>query len=147
MTGKLITICSSADFYRHVNELADELGAMGYKVLVPATASKMKTSGIYEVSHYKTWYNNKKDFHKKAQLMRGHFDEIARADAILVVNDEKHGIKGYVGPNVIMEMGLAFYLNKPIYVLNKINEKMPTYEEVMGLGSVIIRGDLSRIKS
>ena len=106
----------------------------------------MRKTGDYDVSHYKTWYDNEEDFHKKAVLMRGHFDEVVKADAVLVVNDDKNGIVGYIGPNVLMEMGLAFHLKKPIYVLNDIESSMPVYEEVMGMGSMILHGDLNQIK-
>jgi nucleoside 2-deoxyribosyltransferase len=136
--GAVITICSSAAFYRHVNELQDKLEALGYRVIVPSVATKMRESGNYTVSDYKTWYENDQDWHKKAQLMRAHFDAVTKADAILVVNDTKHGVDGYIGPNVLMEMGLAFVQQKPIFVLNSIAHDMPIYEEVMGMGSVIL---------
>lgn len=142
-----IVICSSAAFYEHGNQLADELTARGFTVVVPATARKMKASGNYDVTLTKTWYDNPEDFHRKAELMRGHFDEIEQGDAILVVNDEKHGVAGYIGPNVLMEMGLAFHRKKPIYVLNAIDKAMPVYEEVVGMGSIILEGDLSGISS
>lgn len=139
-----IVICSSAAFYEHVNQLADELVAKGFTVVVPASASEMRKSGNYSLD-YKTWYNNPEDFHRKAELMRGHFNEIEKGDAILVVNDEKHGVPGYIGPNVLMEMGLAFHLHKPIYVLNSVRRDMPVYEEVIGMESTIIGGDLRKI--
>lgn len=142
---KTITICSSAAFYRHVNELADKLVKLGFKAIVPLTATKMYASGNYDVNDYKTWYENVEDFSKKAQLMRGHFDEVASGDAILVVNDEKHGVPSYIGPNVLMEMGLAFYLKKSIFVLNSITNDMPLYEEVIGMGSIILDGDLAKV--
>lgn len=143
---KVITICSSANFYKHANEIMDVLVGRGYKVVVPTTATKMRKSGDYEVSHYKTWYAKADDYAKKAELMRGHFEEVAKGDAILVVNDEKHGIAGYIGPNVLMEMGLAFYLKKPIFVLNAVHEDMPLYEEVLGVNAVILDGNFDRIK-
>jgi len=142
---KIITICSSAAFYRHVNEIAAKLEKRGYEVRVPMTATKMLKSGNYNVADYKTWYENSDDFGKKTSLMRGHFDEVAAADAILVVNDEKHGAKGYIGPNGLMEMGLAFYLNKPIYVLYPVTSDMPLYEEVVGMGSIILGDKLDKI--
>lgn len=138
-------LCSSANFYEHVNKLAEELEQLGYKAVVPLDCRRMKKTGNYDVGAVKTWYKNPKDFHKKAFYINDHFKEIERGDAILVVNDEKHGYKGYIGPNVIIEMGLAFYLKKPIYVLNKVSEKMPTYEEVFGLQSKILDGDLSKV--
>lgn len=51
---RVITICSSAAFYRTVNEVAEVLESLGYKVLIPATASLMKQNNDYDVSHYKT---------------------------------------------------------------------------------------------
>lgn len=143
--SKIITICSSAAFYKHANEVKDKLEKIGYKVIVPYTANNMRQSGNYNVADYKTWYDNEDDYDKKAKLMREHFEEVARADAILVVNDEKHGISGYIGPNVLMEMGLAFYQKKPIYVLNSISSDMPVYEEVIGMGSVILNNELRKI--
>lgn len=143
---KIIAICSSATFYKHVNELADELEKLGFTAVVPLDCRRMKKSGNYDVSAVKTWYKNPKDFHKKAFYIQDHFNEIEKADAILVVNDEKQGYKGYIGSNVIVEMGLAFYLKKPIFVLNPVNETMPTYEEVFGLGSIILGGKLAKIK-
>ncbi len=105
----------------------------------------MRKTGNYNVSDVKSWYDNPEDFHKKSHYIEMHLKEIEKSDAILVVNDTKHDIKGYVGPNVIIEMGIAFYLKKPIYVLYPITDKMPTYEEVHGLNSIIIDGDLKRI--
>jgi hypothetical protein len=140
-----LVICSSAAFYRHVNKLAEELEFAGYEVIVPHTAKKMRESGNYDTASYKTWYDNPDDFGRKTELVRRHFDEVAAGDMVLVVNDEKHGIKGYIGPNVLMEMGLAFYLRKPIYVLYGIDAEMPVYEEVLGMNSAFLGGDISRI--
>ena len=143
--GSSIVLCSSATFYQHVNELAVELEAMGYKVVVPHNARQMAQSGDYDPAKYKTWYTNAGDFAKKADFMRQHFDEVAAGDAVLVVNDEKHGVKGYIGPNGLLEMGLAFYLNKPIYVLNDFDKTMGNYEEVYGMNSIFLKGDVTRI--
>lgn len=140
-----IVFCSSAAFYQHVNELAANLEKRGFTTVVPKTARRMAESGDYDVTHYKTWYENANDYDKKAELMRAHFDEVAKGDAILVVNDEKHGVPGYIGPNVLMEMGLAFHLRKQIYVLHPVTTESPVYEEVHGMGSVILDGDLTKI--
>ncbi len=148
MTDKkrVIVLCSSANFYEHTNRVADELENLGFKAVVPLDCRRMKKTGNYDVLAVKTWYKNPKDFHKKAFYINDHFKEIEKGDAILVVNDKKHSYNGYVGPNVILEMGLAFYLKKPIYVLNPVDAKMPAYEEVFGLQSVVINSDLGKIK-
>ena len=143
---KTIVICCSGNFYKHANEVADELIVKDFKVIVPKTADIMRKSGDYDIDKHKTWYDRPEDFTVKAGKMRKHFEEVAAGDIILVINDEKRGIKGYIGPNGLMEMGLAFYLNKPIYVLNPVGKGMPFYEEVLGMDSIILNGDLGKIK-
>ena len=136
-----ITICSSVNFYRQVVKLQEELNKLDLNVIVPAMATKMKESGDFEVSHYKTWFNDANDYHKKAQLMRNHFAEVEKADAILVLNYEKRGIQNYIGGNVLMEMSLAFWLNKPIFILNEIPEESAFEEEIKGMEPIVLHGD------
>jgi hypothetical protein len=143
--NKTITICSSAAFYKHVNEIADELEAKGFKVIVPESATKMRKSGNYDVMSHKTWYENPNDFTRKRELMDGHFAEVANGDVLLVVNDEKHGVPGYIGPNVLMEMAIGYYLKKPLYVLYDVSKDSNVYEEVIGMGCHILSGDLGKI--
>jgi nucleoside 2-deoxyribosyltransferase len=145
--GSVIVLCSSANFYKHVNELAAELEGMGYKAVVPHNARQMAKTGDYDPAKYKTWYADGNDFDRKADFMRRHFDEVAAGDAVLVVNDEKHGVKGYIGPNALLEMGLAFYLKKPIYVLSNFDKTMSNYEEVYGMNSIFLNGELSSIRT
>lgn len=141
----IITICSSANFYKQVGELQEELEKQGLTAIIPAMATKMKENGDFDVSHYKTWFADPNDYHKKAALMRGHFDEVAKADAILVVNNEKHGVANYIGGNVLMEMALAFYQRKPIFILNEIPEDSSFAEEIKGFEPVVLRGDASQL--
>lgn len=143
--GKVITICSSAQFYEHVNKVADELEKIGYTALVPDNAKKMRVSGNYDVKQNKTWFDNPEDFVKKRAYMDAHFKEVEKADAVLLVNDEKHGKAGYIGPNGLMEMAVAYYLNKPIFVLNDVDKENSVYEEVYGMGCTILHGDVSKI--
>lgn len=143
---KTIVICSSAAFYKHVCELADQLEAQGYTVVIPATARKMRQTGNFDVAAYKTWYDNAADFTKKQQLMDTHFAEIAQGDTILVVNDKKHGVEGYIGPNVLMEMAIAYYLKKPVYVLNDIAPEVSVYEEVLGMQAVQLGGTVESLE-
>lgn len=146
MAKKVITICASVVFYEHVNEIADMLREKDFEVFVPKTAEKMRKSGNYEVESVKTWYENPEHFSTKRALMDAHFDAVAKADAILVVNDKKHDIEGYIGPNVLMEMAIAYYQKKPIYVLNAVAKDLNVYEEVFGMGCQILDGKLEEIK-
>jgi hypothetical protein len=136
----VITICSSANFYRQAIEIQKQLEEMGFRVIIPATAEKMKKSGNFEVNNYKTWLDEPNDYHIKASLMRGHFKEVEIADAILVLNYEKHGVLNYIGGNVLMEMALAFYLGKPIFIMNGIPKESVFLEEIIGLGPITLNG-------
>ncbi len=142
---KTVTICSSASFNRQVIDVQAQLEKAGLRVLIPANAEEMKQKGDFEVSHYKTWFENADDYHKKSALIRGHFAEVEKGDAILVLNYEKHDTDNYIGGNVLMEMTVAFYLNKPIFILNDAPKDSAYLEEILGLEPVFLKGDLGRL--
>jgi hypothetical protein len=144
-TKPIITICSSAAFYKQAVDIQDQLNKLGCDVIVPITATRMKESGDFDVSHYKTWFADADDYHKKAQLMRTHFADVEKADAILVLNYEKHEVKNYIGGNVLMEMSLAFWLNKPIFIINEIPEASAFEEEIRGMEPILLHGDASAL--
>ena len=135
-----ITICSSANFYQHAVEVEEALRALGFEVHLPKSAVRMKQLGDFTVR--KTWLADVGDYDKKADFMRAHFDRVAEGDAVLVVNDEKHAVKNYIGGNVLLEMSLAFYLRKPIFVLNGLPEGSPFEEEILGMMPVVLNGSL-----
>ena len=56
---------------------------------------------------------------------------------------EKHGVQNYIGGNVLMEMSLAFWLKKPIYILNELPEESAFEEEIKGMEPVLLHGDVS----
>jgi hypothetical protein len=138
----IITVCASCAFYRKVNEIKDALEPLGFEVLVPKLAIEMKQKNDYEVEHYKTWFADPNDYHKKAALIRAHFEEVDKADAVLVVNEEKRGVQNYIGGNVLMEMALAFHAKKPIFILNGIPEGSSTEEEVRGVLPILLNGKI-----
>jgi hypothetical protein len=145
-TKKIITICSSASFYKDALDIAEKLKKAGYKVKLPKTANIMKATGNFNVDHYKTWYKNEKDYHKKKKLMDEHFKKVVESDGILVVNMEKNGVTGYIGGNVLMEMVVAYQQKLPIFVWNNIDENSPFEEEIKGMGSIFLNQDLSKIQ-
>lgn len=145
MKKSIVTICSSANFYQKVVDIQAQLEKAGFRALIPLTAEKMKASGNFDAAHYRTWLKDSEQYHKKSALMRGHFDEIEKGDTILIVNEEKHGIRNYIGGNVLMEMALAFYLKKPIYILNGIPEESPFLEEIIGMEPIVLNGSVDEL--
>ena len=128
-------------------EIEKDLKKLGFKVSIPLTAKKMEKSGNFGVAHYKTWFKDPQKYNQKTFLMRNHIDKVAASDAVLIANFRKKGLDGYIGGNTLIEAAIAFYLKKPIFVLNKVPEKNPNYEEIIGMKPQFIDGDLNRIES
>ena len=82
----------------------------------------------------------------KERAIRDHYEKIDWADAVLVVNHEKRGIPGYIGGNVLIEIGVAFYLKKPIYILNPVSSDLSYKQEILGMKPVILDGNFELIK-
>ena len=77
--------------------------------------------------------------------MREHWDTIQKADKVLILNYDKHGIANYIGGNSFLEMGFAYILKKPLYLLNPI-PNMPYYKtEIEAMKPIVLKGDLERI--
>ncbi len=138
-----ITICSSANFYKKAVEIQSFLEEHGYKAIVPHTAEKMKTSGNYDASHYRTWLKDAAKYDRKTWLMREHFGEVEQGDGVLVINEEKNGQANYIGGNVLIEMALAFYLHKPIYILNDIPKDSKFLEEIIAMQPIVLKGKVT----
>ncbi len=142
---KVITICSSANFYKKAVEAQEYLEKHGFKAIVPHTAELMKKSGNYDAAHYRTWLKDSSKYSRKSWLMRGHFDAVEKGDAILVINETKKGVDNYIGGNVLIEMALAFYLKLPIYILNKIPEQSAFLEEIIAMEPIELHGDFEKL--
>jgi len=143
---KTITICSSVAFYKDIVEISKRLRKLGFKVLVPSTVFKMEKEGNFDVEKHKTWFRNKNDYKKKTRLINEHFKKVIKADAILVINKEKKGIQGYIGGNTLMEMSLAYYFKKKIFIWNDVGSDLTIEEEIRGLNPIFINQNLSRLK-
>jgi len=143
MTKLTVAICASASNYPQVIAASYDIEKLGINVLLPATAARMKANGGKNIEADRDWTSV--TAHEKASFIRGHFNEIEKSDAILVMNYEKHGKANYIGPNVLMEMSIAFYLRKPIYILNGKPEDSPLIDEILGLEPIFLNGDLKKL--
>ena len=138
-----IAVCSSASFYDEVIKMSYEIEALGLNPVLPKTAERMKQNKNQNIEAVTDWSKSDIGYHGKALLIREHFDEIAASGAILVANYEKHGKPNYIGPNVLMEMAVAFHENKPIFVLNECPVDSPLKDEILGLEPVFMAGNLA----
>ncbi len=141
-----IVICSSLDFTYQIKEIAGELEKKGHQVVVPKT-SKMILNGEIGLEQIKKEKENG-EIQKRAieyDVIRLYFDEIKNADAVLILNLDKKGIKNYIGGNVFLEMGFAHVLNKKMFLLNDIPD-MHYKTEIRVMQPIILNGDLDKIK-
>lgn len=139
--AKIIFLCASMAFYKQLVEVEEKLKQMGYVVHIPVSAQVMKQKNDFVVSHFKNAFSSR----QKGELIHQNFHKIASSDSILVINDEKNGLKGYIGANVLMEIGLAFYLKKKIYIWNAIEDTAPYKEELSTFGVNFINKNLGKI--
>lgn len=133
----IITICGSIAHIDRMIEYQKTLELAHHVVHIPAfVAHDEKGRPMDSKEFYRIRKSGQMDIawfeEEKSRAMRQHFDYIAQSDAILVVNEEKNGIAGYIGGNTLMEMGLAFYLNKKIYLTHPIPE-LSYKEEIVGM--------------
>ena len=77
--------------------------------------------------------------------LKAYYEEIKRADAILVVNTERRGIPDYIGANTLIEMAFAYVLDKRIYLLNPVPD-LPYADEIAAMKPVVIDGDFSKVR-
>ena len=146
-----ITLCSSIAFQDKVLSMKEKLEKMGHEVKIWPLKLKDREGSAIPVTEYykirKVAANDEKwVWDRKAEAVLEHFDKIAQSDAILVANYDKNNVKGYIGGNTLMEMGLAFFLKKKIYLLNEIPE-LPYKEEILGVKPILINGDLNKIQN
>lgn len=142
-----IAVCSSASFYDEVIKMSYEIEALELRPVLPKTAERMKRNKDQNIEAVTDWSKSDIGYHGKALLIREHFDEIAVCDAVLVANYTKHGKPNYIGPNVLMEMAVAFHLQKPIYVLNECPDDSPLVDEILGLEPTFLAGNLAVLNS
>jgi nucleoside 2-deoxyribosyltransferase len=141
-TNMNITLCGSIAFLPEMQELKTRLEHVGYDVKLPLeeltddAGNVISAAEYYAIRHAATkddtWV-----WERKAEAIRTHFRKIEWSDAIIVVNPKRRDIEGYIGGNTLMEMGLAFHLSKPIYLMYPIPE-LPYTEEMRGMRPIVL---------
>ena len=116
-----------------------QLEKMGHKVIVPMFTKECINNPEMNIDL---------DLLTENGCMLDHFHKIEKSNAVLIINNQRHGHNGYIGGSVLMEIGIAKYLGKKIFILNDLpSEKDFSYIfEVKLTQPVIINNDLNKIK-
>lgn len=118
----------------------DELKKLGHEVFVSKFALQYIGKSDDEKEKLKLHHKNNED------AILEFWNQMQGADALLVVNVDKGGVKNYIGGNTLMEIGFAHVLGQKIFLLNTIPE-IPFYKtEVEAVRPVIINGDFSKVR-
>jgi len=151
-----ITVCGSIAFYEEMEKLKKDLEAKGHEVFIPLLSNeapaemgggkKIYFGGYVEdnggidafPADHELW-------NLKEKAIRDHYDKIEWCDAIIISNHEKRGIAGYIGGNTLIEIGVAFFLKKPIYILNPISSELSYKQEIYGMKPILLNGDINII--
>lgn len=144
-----ITLCGSIAFQNEILSVKEKLENLRHEVKIwPSEVKDEKGRLIPVQEYYKIRRAANGDekwvWDRKAEAVLEHFEKVAWSDAILVTNYDKNDVKGYIGGNTLMEMGLAFFLKKKIYLLNEVPE-LSYKEEILGVKPIILNGDLTKI--
>jgi hypothetical protein len=136
----IIAVCGSLTFYKEIRHVQKELHSMGYVALVPKSIRLMEEEGYKKPKTVAERLKAETKYH----FISEHFKKVQRSDAILVVNLKKHGVLGYIGGNTFLEMGIAYFLKKKIYLLHPIPHM--EYElELASMYPIVLNGDLSSL--
>ena len=130
----IITICGSitfADDMRYVGSVLEQKGHIVQYPNLPDAGEKQE--------------ENHASRKRKMDLIRAHFQKISHSNAILVVNKEKNGVKGWIGANTFLEIGFAHVLDKKIFLMEPPADYDYFADEIKSIDFAILNGDLDRM--
>jgi hypothetical protein len=97
--------------------------------------------------HIARWKNGERAALKRENnYFHEHYKHILESDAVLIVNGEKHGIKNYIGGNVLIEMWQAYVNHKKIFFLNDMPSGLSYMDEIEAMDPICLLGDLGNMK-
>lgn len=151
-----IAICGSIGFYEEMESARNELIKHGHEIKIPKLALEVpqefgggrkvyfgqyieQNGGIDAFpAEHEIW-------NLKERAINDHYEKIGWCDGILVINHEKRGISGYIGGNTLIEIGVAFYLKKKIYIVNPVSSELSYKQEIMGMKPIMLHGNFSLV--
>jgi nucleoside 2-deoxyribosyltransferase len=127
----IITIHASLDFKDNMVEAKRYLEKNGFEVILPE---------LTRYQHIRDDLGDDAAFTRiKNKMTKENMANVKRCDYLLILNYPHRGYSNYVGGNSFLEMAVAFYLKKPIYLLNEIPLNLPYTEEIRALEPIIVR--------
>jgi len=138
-----IMICGSMSFAKEMVELQDQLRSFGHNVSVPCD-----TELHLEKPDFIDELDKDREHLIENNIMKRCFDILADSDAVIFLNLPKNDVVGYIGASSLMEMGLAYYLGKKIYLMRPYPDphKHRWAHEVVSFEPIILNGDIEFLR-
>ena len=136
-----IVVCGSMSASKEMVEAESKLKELGHEVMLPDFTHEYAKMDTLDKMHTES-ARNKVEY----DLIKGYFNKIKESEAVLILNVERKGVKGYIGGNSFLEMGFAFVLNKPIYLFDKIPD-VGYRDEIEAMSPILLNGDFTKINN
>src|SRR6185437_10646518 len=134
-----IGVIGSMQYTEQMLKARDDLIELGHDAFITNLHEPFIGKSDEEKEEIKLFQkNNKAAIREFWRMMQG-------ADAVLVLNLDKHDIKNYIGGNTFLEMGFAYVLHQKVFLLNPIPEIKFYKTEIEAFKPIILHGDLSQI--
>ena len=134
-----IGVIGSMQYTEKMLEARDALIELGHDAFVTDLHTPFIGKTDEEKEEIKIHQKNNMD------AIREFWNAMQGADAVLVLNLDKHGIANYIGGNTLMEMGFAHVLHQKIFLYHPIPD-IPYYKtEIEAMKPVIINEDLAKV--
>ena len=139
-----IMILGSMTFAKEMLQTQEELRRLGWEGIAPCDVKEHADDNTLIDD-----FARNLEYCIKDDVIRKGFQQVADSDAVLVLNYPKNGVDGYIGTSALMELGIAYWLGKKIFLLHNIPapKQYRWAHEVQIMQPVILYGDLTKIST
>lgn len=137
-----ITICGSMTFAKQMKEVKVKLEQLGHVVTLPCDVeTHVEDAALIDDLEADAKHLREND------VLRRCFRLVEESEAVLVLNYDKNGVRGYVGTSSLMEMGLAYHLNKELFLWQEVphSKHYRWAHEVGVMEPAVLNQDLTKI--
>lgn len=127
--------------YPKMIDLKNRLIYFGHEVILPDPSNNAQLKEIISNDYVDTY-----QLKIKYDYIRKHYNNIVIGDCVLIANYAKKGIENYIGGNSFLEMGFAYTMDKPIYLVNPIPSIENYYHEMVAMKPILLNNNLELIK-
>lgn len=136
-------VCSTSA-YGSIPAIKEYLESIDYEVTLPNCYDEPVTSEDNEKLSEEEYI----EFFRRMYLESR--EKVSNIDSILVLNYDKvkkgEVFANYIGASTFLEMYEGFMQNKKIYLINDIPEYSMLYDDIKGMGPILLKGDIENIK-